>query len=155
MGEKVSRLNLLTILKEGFYKVLSVYAMLTQNLYTQAYEDIKVPEDSMCAYDNTPNEKVQENKGDTINVANFAGETLGKHPKIVLLQVSYEKTHIASNCWQGKGKGKGDDDLKKRYKEKYNKDTKKKRYLCKSTNHLKADCDRNPNDIHSNHQNGN
>ena len=94
MGEKVSNLNLLTRLKEGVHKV---HAMLAHNLYTQASEDVKVVEDSIRGYDNTPMAKLEQAKGDStvaINIANFAGETPGKNTqKIALSQVSQERTY--------------------------------------------------------------
>jgi hypothetical protein len=57
--------------------------MLAHDLYTQTSEDVKVVEDSIRGYDNTPMAKLEQAKGDStvaINIANFAaGETPGKN----------------------------------------------------------------------------
>ncbi len=60
-----------------------------------------------------------------------------------------KREYIASNCWQEKCKG---EELRQKDKGKYNKDTKNKCYLCQSSNHLMADCDKNPNTSHANHK---
>ncbi len=52
IGEKVSNTNLITTsLKDGLFKV---HSALAHNLYIQGSEDLKVVEDIIRGYDNTP-----------------------------------------------------------------------------------------------------
>jgi hypothetical protein len=78
MGEKVSNTNLLTRLKEGVHN--KIHPLLASNLYIQGCEELKVVEDVIRGYDNTPMAKQVQTEGvKTFDKANVAAEIPGRN----------------------------------------------------------------------------
>ena len=78
MGEKVSNTNLLTRLKEG---VCKIFPLLAHNLYIQGSEDVKVVEDLIRGYDNTPMAKqLLTDATKSVDKVNAVAETSRKRP---------------------------------------------------------------------------
>jgi hypothetical protein len=137
MGEKVSNTNLITRLKDGLFKV---HSALAHNLYIQGSEDLKVVEDIIRGYDNTPMAKMLlPDSAKSIDKVNFAGEIPRKNSQQMRCRRCNKRGHLEKDCWSKKDK-KGGPTVGKR---KYNSEKSRKCYICQSTNHLQADCPKN------------
>ena len=136
MGEKVSNTNLLTRLKEGVHKV---HPLLASNLYIQGCDDVKVVEDVIRGYDNTPMAKQnQPEGGKSFDKANVAAEIPGKNGSQKRCRLCHKRGHLANDCYANQGRkshnrgiGKPTHNVVKRC------------YICNSSNHLQAECPKN------------
>jgi hypothetical protein len=128
MGERVSDTNLLTRLNQ-------VHPLLASNLYIQGCEDLKVVEDVIRGYDNTPMPKQTQSEGG--QGERGCQNSGGKWCSEALPTMSQER-HLANDCYANQGRkshnrgiGKPTHNVVKRY------------YICKSSNHLQAECPKN------------
>ncbi len=151
MEEMVSNTNLLTRLKEG---VCKVFPLLAHNLYIQGSEDVKVVEDLIRGYDNTPMAKqLLTDATKSVDKVNAAAETSRKKAQQMRCRRCNKRGHLEKDCW-GSSKKRSDKDGGKS-NSRYN--VPKKCYICQSTGHLQSDCQkaRQSNRRESSHANSN
>ena len=133
MGEKVSNTNLLTRLKEGVHKV---HPLLASNLYVQGGDDVKVVEDVIRGYDNTPMGKQVQTEGvKTFDKANVVAEIPGKIGSQKRCRLCHKRGHIAKDCYANQGRKSHNRGIGKPTH-----NVVKKCYICNSSNHLQAEC---------------